>query len=287
MTWAAGGLTMLMAVSGLLPFVTGTLLARVSGCPLRLAVFALGLAAAAALVGAGLAGREAWAKEGGRWPRLGYYPPEKWRCLAYVLLGGAAVLGMFLQYGLGTGVMTLPLGALVVLGGYFTFASPLAWHRRGAGEAACALCFGLLPVLTGYYLQCGHLVSEILILGLPLSFAAFNLFLVHGFPQATKGPATPFGLAGRLTPAGAGLVYTIANILTIVGLVFYLLFPANPLPGRPAAWLAVALALVGQELVKRRAYLLEDRIRWWCRLALALYLLINLAFLWGVWERLS
>jgi 1,4-dihydroxy-2-naphthoate polyprenyltransferase len=107
-----------------------------------------------------------------------------------------------------------------VLAGYFVFAPPVAWHRRGWGEFWAGLCFGLLPVLAGFYLQSRHLISEILLYGLPLSLTAFNLFLVLGFPRlGQEGGPERHSLAARLGPVGAALLYTIINILVILGLV--------------------------------------------------------------------
>lgn len=277
----------LLAASGLLPFVVGTLLAGASGFSIRGAVLGLGLAAHAGLMLAALAGREAYAFKVGRWPSLKNQPPGRWERLAYVFLGGAGFLGIILQFVLDTGILTIPLGGLGALAGYFCFAPPLQWYKRGWFETGGALCFGLLPVLAGYYLQAGHLISEILVFGLPLSLAAFNIFLIHGIPEAarTSQPAR-FSLAERLSPPGAGLVFTIVNILTILCLVFYLFFPAGALPARWAVWGLVILALVNQELMKRRAYFNEARLNLLGRLTLALHGTMGLIFAWGLWQRL-
>jgi 1,4-dihydroxy-2-naphthoate octaprenyltransferase len=236
---------------------------------------------------AALAGREAFAFKVGRWPSLENQPPGRWDRLAYLFLGTAGLLGLFLQFVLDTGDMTIPLGGLGALAGYFCFAPPLQWYKRGWFEAAGALCFGLLPVLAGYYLQCGHLISEILVYGLPMSLAAFNIFLVHGIPEAVrKAQPARFSLAERLSPPATGLVFTIVNILTILCLVFYLFFPAGALPARWALWGLLILALVNQELVKRRAHYDERRITLLCRLTLALHLGLGLIFTAALWQRL-
>jgi 1,4-dihydroxy-2-naphthoate octaprenyltransferase len=277
----------LLLVSGLLPFGVGTLLAGASGFPIRKAIFGLGLAATACLMLAALAGREAYAFKVGRWPSLENQPPGRWDRLAYIFLGSAGLLGLILQFVLGTGDMTIPLGGVGALAGYFCFAPPLQWYKRGWFETGGALCFGLLPVLTAYYLQCGHLISEILVYGLPLSFAAFNIFLVHGIPDAVrKSQPARFSLAERLLPPATGLVFTIINILTILCLVFYLLFPAGALPARWILWCLLILALVNQELVKRRAFYDECRIKLVCRLTLVLHLGMGLIFAWALWQRL-
>jgi 1,4-dihydroxy-2-naphthoate octaprenyltransferase len=240
-----------------------------------------------ALFLAGLAGREAYAPQVARWPRWGGLDQEDWQRLAYACLALAVVLAFLLQWVWGTGDFTIPLGALGILSGYFIFAPPLAWHRRGWGEFWGGLCFGLLPVLTGFYLQSHHLISEILLYGLPLSFTAFNLFLLLGFPEpGLEGELKRLSLASRLGPVGAALLYTIINIIVIFGLVVSLLFPAASHWGQSWLWALVILALVNQELIKRRAYYQETRIQLLCLLTLALHLGMSLIFGVGLWGRL-
>jgi 1,4-dihydroxy-2-naphthoate octaprenyltransferase len=277
----------LLLICGLAPFGLGALLALSSGFSVKGPVLAVGLAAVAALILAGLCSREAYALSGGRWPLGGRLGRNTWRRLAYGGLALAGTLGILLQWLWQTGDLTIPLGALGILGGYFSFAPPLAWQRRGWGEVWGALCFGLAPVFAGYYLQSRHLVSEIVFYGLPLSLGAFNLFLLLGFPvPAQEESYEGFSLASRLGPVRAALLYTIINILTLAALVFCLLFPAVRLWGHNWLWALILLALVNQELVKRRGYYQEARIRLLCQLSLALLLGMNLVFALGLWGRL-
>lgn len=274
-------------LNGLAPYTLGALLAVSSGYSLNLPVFLLGLIGVAALILAGLAGQVLYAPREGRWPLPPGLPPARWRLLAYASLTLAGMAGLLLQTVCRTGDLTIPLGALGVLGGYFSFAPPLAWQRRGWGEAWGALCFGLLPVFAGYYLQSRNLVTEILVLGVPLSLAAFNLFLSGGFPPPDeKPPDQPFGLAARLGPVGAALLFTVINICTMASLVFCLLFPATRLWPHHLLWLLIILALAGQELLKRRAYYQEARLVLLSRLSLALLWGMNLVFFLILWVRL-
>ncbi len=287
--WAASGLGLqaLLLTAGAVPFLLGTLLARASGYEVRLAVTGLGLGGVLALHLAALAAREAFGPPAGRWPALGGWPPGTWHRAGLAFLGAAGGVGLLLQFLWETGDLTLPLGGFGVLLGYFAFAPPLAWWRRGWGELAGALGFGLLPVLTGYYLQCGHAITEILLLGLPLSFAAFNLFLILGMPPEQAGPQPASGsLGSRLSPPAVGLLFTGVNILTIIGLTTVLLFPAPASPARFGLFLLLGLALVNQELVKRRAYAREDRLRLLARLLMVQQLGMGLVFAWGLWGRL-
>ena len=272
-------------LTGLAPFGVGTLLSGVSGFPMRPQVWVTGTLAVAVLMLAAFASRQAFAPAGccPSWPGLS---PAGARRLAYGSLGLAALLGLILQFWWQTGDLTIPLGGLGVLGGYFYFAPPLKWHRRGWGETAGALSFGLLPVVAGFYLQGGNLVSEVLLFGLPLSFAAFNLFLIHGFPGPGEAPPARHSLAARMGPVASALLYTVLNILTMAGLVLCLLFPPSPWPWREALWPLLLLAVVNQELIKRKAYREEARLTWLCRLTLALHLGMGLVFALILWRRL-
>jgi 1,4-dihydroxy-2-naphthoate octaprenyltransferase len=273
-------------LAGCLPLWVGALLAGVSGLPVRPGVLGAGTLAVAALILAAFAGREAFWPGAGRCPawRLTFFarPPE---IPAYAALAVAAVLGFALQFGWRTGDFTIPLGGLGILGGYFSFAPPLAWHRRGLGEAVGGFCFGLLPVATGLYLQCGQLLTEVLLYGLPLTFTGFNLFLVYGTPGPGDAPGSRT-LAARVEPMTGALIFTINNVVTIIGLVLILIFPAASLPWRFGLWPLLILAVINQELVKRKAYRDERRLTLLARLTLTLHAGMGLVFVLMLWQRL-
>lgn len=285
-------------LAGCLPLWVGSLLAGVSGLPLRPGVLGAGILAVAALMLAAFAGRETFCPGVGRCPAWRLTFARQPRIVTLAALGVAALIGAALQFGWRTGAFTIPLGALGILGGYFSFAPPLAWHRRGLGEAMGALCFGLLPVATGLYLQCGHLLTETLLYGLPLTFTGFNLFLMYGFPgpgdagsQIPLNPPfsegdLPGTLAARIQPLTAALLYTILNILTIIGLALILIFPAAALPWRFGLVPLTLLAVVNQELIKRKAYLQEGRLHLLARLTLTLHVGMGLVFVMMLWQRL-
>jgi 1,4-dihydroxy-2-naphthoate octaprenyltransferase len=271
-------------LAGCLPLWVGALLAGVSGFPVRPGVLGAGTLAVAALILAAFAGRETFCPAAGRCPawRLELQTPK---VLAYGALGVAGLLGLALQFGWRTGDFTIPLGGLGILGGYFSFAPPLVWHRRGLGEAVGAFCFGLLPVATGLYLQCGQLLTEVLLYGLPLTFTGFNLFLLYGFPGPGAEPG-PRSLAARVEPVTAALLYTIGNLLTIIGLAMILIFPAAALPWRFGLLPLLLLAVINQELIKRKAYQQEGRLNLLGRLTLTLHLGLGLVFVLMLWQRL-
>lgn len=277
---------LLYILTGVVPFGVGTLLAGVAGFPVRWGVFLAGALALAALILAALESRLIFAPTGGRWPGQGLLSSEGAKTLAYTAVGLAAALGLILQFWVRTGDWTIPLGGLGLLCSYFYFAPPFQWHQRGLGEVLGGLCFGFLPVAAGLYLQTGHLLTEGLLYGLPLTFAAFNFFLLHGFPCLEGDEPPPrHSLAARVGPVGAALIFTLVNILTIAGLVVVLLFPANPLPFRTGLVLLIILAVLNQELIKKKDYLREAGIDRLCRLTLAQHLAMGLVFAISLWQR--
>ena len=244
-----------------------------------------GSLAVLALILAAFAAREAFCPDAGRCPAWKATFVREPKTAAYGALAVAAVLGLALQFGWRTGDFTIPLGGLGILGGYFAFAPPLAWHRRGLGEAVGGICFGLLPVAAGLYLQCGHLLTEVLLYGLPLTFTGFNLFLIYGAPGPEGAPGFRT-LAARVAPVTAALIFTLNNVLTITGLALILIFPAAALPWRFGLWPLLILAVIIQELVKRKAYQDERRIMLLAWLTLTLHLAMGLVFVVMLWQRL-
>jgi 1,4-dihydroxy-2-naphthoate octaprenyltransferase len=272
-------------LAGCLPLWVGALLAGVSGLPVRPGVLGAGTLAVAALILAAFGGREVFCPGAGRCPGWRLTFARQPEIPTYAALAVAAVLGFTLQFGWRTGDFTIPLGGLGILGGYFSYAPPLAWHRRGLGEAVGGFCFGVLPVATGLYLQCGQLLTEVLLYGLPLTFTGFNLFLVYGFPGPEAAPGSRT-LAARVAPATGALIFTLNNIFTIIGLVLILIFPAATLPWRFGLWPLLILAVINQELIKRKAYRDEARLKLLGRLTLTLHVGMGLVFVLMLCQRL-
>jgi 1,4-dihydroxy-2-naphthoate octaprenyltransferase len=280
-------LPLLLLPMALAPFALGAFLAAASGFPVSGFGLTAGLLAVAALTLSGLTAREAFAPEVNCLPHLQGLNRDGWQRLAHRCLILAGVLALLLQWLGKTGDLTIPLAVTGVLGGYFIFAPPVAWHRRGLGEFWGGLSFGLLPVLAGFYLQSRQTAGAVWLCGLPLSLAAFNLFLLLGWPApGAEAAAVPSTLASRLGPLPAALAFTVANVLMILCLAANFFVPVGATPALPWLWAPVVLALVIQEMMKRRAYLRAARLRLVCFLTLALHLGICLVFSLGLRGRL-
>lgn len=111
-----------------------------------------------------------------------------WGSLVSLLL--AVGVGLVLQLGYRTGVWTIPLGVLGMVGGFFYSTQPVRWVSRGWGELWIAFCYGWLPVAVGYYLQAGEIVPLVNWLAVPIGLTIFNVILLNEFPDYPADLAT-------------------------------------------------------------------------------------------------
>ncbi|MBW1986764.1 MAG: hypothetical protein JRI50_05980 [Deltaproteobacteria bacterium] len=259
-----------LLLSGVMAFWVGTLLAPVNGYPLRLAVAGWASLGLASLIMAALWGGQFYEPESLKppmaisvtrlpadvpWWLTGLVSKSTIKQMSCAAVGVAAAIGGLLQFYFHTARLTMPLVILVLLGGYFVVAIPRTWLTRAAGGLVAGFALGLLPLLAGFYIQSGHWASELFLYGLPLSFSGFCVYLTQGFRNYASDLETGrLTLVTRLGLISGALVYTLANILTIIGLVLCILLPAVRLPYHQGLWLIILVAVVNQEMIKRRQY---------------------------------
>jgi len=150
----------------------------------------------------------------------------------------------------GTGPLTVPLAILGITGGFLYSSRPVRWVSRGVGELWIALCYGWLPVATGFYLQAGGFIPDVHLLALPVACSIFSVILLNEFPDFPADRAT--GKRNLLVRLGHGRAVwlLVASIVLGWGTFFY---AAVTLPILPALLfsvpsLALSLALVHRML---------------------------------------
>jgi 1,4-dihydroxy-2-naphthoate octaprenyltransferase len=103
--------------------------------------------------------------------------------LGYICLVTAIVIGLTLFLHHRTGPWTLPLGAVGILCGFFYSNKPFRWSYRGIGEILIGVCYGWLPIATGFYLFSGFFSQQVLLVSIPIGLSVFNVILINEFPD--------------------------------------------------------------------------------------------------------
>ena len=102
-----------------------------------------------------------------------------WTSLIAIALAG--VIGLILQFALKTGPMTLLLGCIGALPGFFYSARPIRLVEKGYGEFFIGFCYGWLPVASAFYIQSGHITPAVHWIALPIGLSIFNVILINEF----------------------------------------------------------------------------------------------------------
>ena len=84
--------------------------------------------------------------------------------------------------------LLLPLGLFGAFCGLFYSHPPFRWAYHGIGEILIGGCYGVLQMISGFYLVSGVLDLKMLLVGLPASITIFLVIVANEFPdyQADK-----------------------------------------------------------------------------------------------------
>ncbi len=173
---------------------------------------------------------------------------------AFVL---AIPVGLYLQLGLDTGPLTIPLGLLALFSGWFYTAPPIKASYRGLGEAFIAVGQGLV-IFGAFYVQQGFSTLPLLV-SLPWFLALPALKIMREFPDYDADRATgKRGLTlrfGRERMAAAYGVLIVLAVLAFVPTYFVVRSPTFWVVLVPAYFLvrSVSLTVAGGWREPRRA----------------------------------
>jgi len=103
--------------------------------------------------------------------------------LGYVCLVIAVVVGFYIFLHYRTGPWTLFLGGIGILSGFYYSSKPFRWAYRGIGEILIGVCYGWLPIATGFYLFAGFFDPRALLLSIPVGLSIFDVILINEFPD--------------------------------------------------------------------------------------------------------
>ena len=223
---------------GVLPFLLGAVIAWSQGSPIDWAILLLSSVAVFCIMlmtflvneyydyDIDIANKDYHMLSGGsRILPLGLIPRRHAIIAAYVFLAVAGGIGLSLYFYFQTGPLTIPLGVIAIIIGYFYTARPFQWSYRGLGEIAIWFTCGWLATITGYYLQAGHLNAVATLASLPGAISVFLVILMNEIPDIKSDKLSgKNNLAVRLGREKAGILYTILLILCYVNIIVNVFF---------------------------------------------------------------
>lgn len=162
---------------------------------------------------------------GSRILTMGLIPRRHAAIAACILLTVAVVIGLLLYFYFKTGPLTLPLGAIAIIIGYFYTAKPFQWSYRGLGEITIWFACGWLATITGYYLQVGQLNTVATLASLPGAISVFLVILMNEIPDIRSDKLSGKNtLAVRLGREKTGILYIVLLILCYLNIIVIAFF---------------------------------------------------------------
>ncbi|MEM4277270.1 MAG: prenyltransferase [Thermoplasmata archaeon] len=79
--------------------------------------------------------------------------------------------------------LLLPLALLGAFCGIFYSHPPFQWAYKGIGEVMIGGCYGVLAVVSGFYLTSGVLSFEMVVVAIPASLTVFGIIVANEFPD--------------------------------------------------------------------------------------------------------
>lgn len=79
--------------------------------------------------------------------------------------------------------LLLPLALFGAFCGVFYSHPPFQWAYRGIGEVLIGVCYGLLAVVSGFYLASGVLSLDMAVVAVPAALTVFGVIVANEFPD--------------------------------------------------------------------------------------------------------
>lgn len=126
----------------------------------------------------------------------------------------AVLLGLYI-FSIHHALWLILLGALGALAAALYSLPPIRLVKRGVGELLIGICYGWLPLVTGYGCATGGMPPESYLYCLPIGLTIFNVILVNEFPDYDPDRTTgKRNLLVRLGKERGAFVYSLMALLT-------------------------------------------------------------------------
>jgi 1,4-dihydroxy-2-naphthoate octaprenyltransferase len=130
--------------------------------------------------------------------------------------------------------LLLPLALFGAFCGFFYSHPPFQWAYQGIGEIVIGGCYGVLAVVSGFYLASGVLNLSMLLVGLPASLSIFLVIVANEFPDYEADKAvSKRNLIVRLGPGRGSVMYAVVMLLVYPAMLATIAVDISP-------WIAIA-----------------------------------------------
>lgn len=110
--------------------------------------------------------------------------------------------------------LLLPLALLGAFCGIFYSHTPFQWSYRGIGEILIGGCYGVLAVVSGYYVSAGELPFKMVAIAIPASLSIFAVIVCNEIPDYEADVAVrKMNLVARMGPGKGAIMYAAAMAL--------------------------------------------------------------------------
>ncbi|MDH4123660.1 MAG: prenyltransferase [Thermoplasmata archaeon] len=110
--------------------------------------------------------------------------------------------------------LLLPMALIGAFCGIFYSHPPFQWAYRGIGEILIGGCYGVLAVVSGFYLISGVLSTDMVIIAIPASLTIFGVIVANEFPDIEADRAVnKRTIVVRLGLKRGSQIYSIAMLL--------------------------------------------------------------------------
>jgi len=143
--------------------------------------------------------------------------------------------------------LLLPMALFGAFCGIFYSHPPFQWAYTGIGEIVIGGCYGVLALVSGYYIASGELDSRMIAVGIPASLTIFCVIVANEFPDYEADKAVDKrNLVVRLGLKRASVMYAVAMLLVYPSMLATMLVYSEPnviFAGLPVLFLTLAAAV--------------------------------------------
>ncbi len=165
-----------------------------------------------------------------------------WTAVAILAAIAAAYLVLYFE----DYPLLLPMALFGAFCGIFYSHPPFQWAYLGIGEVLIGGCYGVLALVSGYYVASGVFDTRMVAIGIPASMTIFCVIVANEFPDYEADAAVnKRNLVVRLGLKRASVMYAVAMILVYPSMLATMLVYSEPnviFAGIPVLGLTLAAA---------------------------------------------